>query len=82
MHSLVFRECTQLYGIDSHSRGQAVGRTQYRASVFAKRAAPARFMMVWAVLLALTRASVAHVLRELGQVPREVAHGPGRERPQ
>ena len=39
-------------------------------------------MMVWAVLLALTRASVAHVLRELGQVPREVAHGPGRERPQ
>ena len=39
-------------------------------------------MMVWAVLLALTRASVAHVLRELGQEPREVAHGPGRERPQ
>ena len=69
-------------GIDRHSRGHSVEWTQYRASVLAKRAAPARFMMVWAVLLALTRASVAHVLRELGQVPREVAHGPGRERPQ
>ena len=68
-------------GIDSHSRGQAVGRTQSRASMFAKRAAPARFMMVWAKLLAQTRASVAHVLRELAQVPREVAHGPWRERP-
>ena len=38
--------------------------------------------MVWAGMLPLTRASVAHVLRELAQVPREVAHGPGRERPQ
>ena len=81
-HSLVFRERPHLSGIDSHSRGQAVGMPQSRASMFAKRAAPARFMMVWTVLLALTRASVAHVLRELGQVPREDAHGPGRERPQ
>ena len=38
-------------------------------------------MMVWAGLLAQTRASVAHVLRELAQVPREYAHGPWRERP-
>ena len=54
---------------------------QYRASTFAKQAAPARFMMVWARLLTQTRASVAHVLRELAQVPREYAHGPWRERP-
>ena len=68
-------------GIDSHSRGQAVGLPQYRASTFAKRAAPARFMMVWAELQPQTHASVAHVLRELAQVPREYAHGPWRERP-
>ena len=49
--------------------------------MFAKRAAPARFMMVWAGLQPQTRASVAHVLRELAQVPREVPQGPSRERP-
>ena len=54
---------------------------QSRASTFAKRAAPARFMMVWAELQPQTHASVAHVLRELAQVPREYAHGPWRERP-
>ena len=68
-------------GIDRIARVQAANVQPSRASGSRVDATPARFMRVWAEMQAQTRASVAHVLRELAQVPREVPQGPSRERP-
>ena len=54
---------------------------QSRAEVLQADATRARFMRLWAGMMAQTLASVAHVVLELGQVPHEAVSGHRRERP-
>ena len=68
-------------GIDGNARGQAVDWPQSRAEVLRVDATRARFMRLWAGMMAQTLASVAHVVLELGQVPHEAVSGHRRERP-